>query len=565
MTETTTRVAADLLIVLLVGALCAHDVRADSRTPDAGTAFDLQGFIDGELQAGKHRIVVPPGRYRVTPRNRQHLVLQDLDNIEVIADGVEMICTETTRALTVSHCRDVTVRGLVIDYDPLPFTQGRITAISEDRQNYEIELFDGYPAAETVRNFKYEVFRPDTRTLRCEDRRISQMEVVDARHLRLTCPGRHESNPEQVGDLIVIGSEYAPHGSIPHAVECNNNVNVRLEQIDLFASNCFGFLEYKCDGSVYAECRIDRRTPATDPVDRASPRLRSLDADAFHSKHAVRGPAYLGCTARFMGDDCVNICGDYHMIMESEGRVLRVLAKGNLNIEPGDPLELVLYNGKRMKDAQAIAVEPAGSIREDERSFLSQQNMDARLKSGRGNSKAFLFTLDRPVSVPRGSILCAANRIGNGFVVRDCNFGFNRSRGILIKASHGEIRDNRMEGCRMSAILVSPEYWWLEAGSSCDLNIHGNRITQCGDVPIRIEAIGGNGEIAPVGAHRNIVITANVISGCAMPGILVTSTAGLRIGENELGHWTESEQIPRQMLKASMTELKPVVMIHCTQ
>ena len=91
----------------------------------------------------------------------------------------------------------------------------------------------------------------------------------------------------------------------------------------------------------------------------------------------------------------------------------------------------------------------------------------------------------------------------------------------------------------MSAILVSPEYWWLEAGSSCDLKIHGNRIAKCGDVPIRIEAIGGNGEIAPAGAHRNIVVTDNVITGCAMPGILVTSTAGLRIEQNEFGKWIE--------------------------
>jgi hypothetical protein len=84
---------------------------------------------------------------------------------------------------------------------------------------------------------------------------------------------------------------------------------VRLENIDLFASNCFGFLEYNCDGSIYSGCRIDRRPAAGDPVKRADPRLRSLNADAYHSKHAVKGPAYIECTARFMGDDCINIRG----------------------------------------------------------------------------------------------------------------------------------------------------------------------------------------------------------------------------------------------------------------
>ena len=96
----------------------------------------------------------------------------------------------------------------------------------------------------------------------------------------------------------------------------------------------------------------------------------------------------------------------------------------------------------------------------------------------------------------------------------------------------------------MSAILVSPEYWWLEAGSSSDLTITGNRITDCGGVPIRIEATGGNGEIAPAGAHRNIAVTGNIVTGCAMPGILATSTAGLRIERNvfEAGRVTSTFQ-----------------------
>ena len=553
-------------VVFLAMILCLSAVTgAESKTDGPGVPFDLQGFINQQLQAGKSRIVVPPGRYRVAPRNHEHLALRNLTDVQIIANGVEMICTETTRALTVSHCTNVTVRGLVIDYDPLPYTQGRITAISEDKQVYDIELFDGYPAAETVRNFKYEIFRPDTRTLRCEDRAVRKLEVVDSRHLRLTSPGRHDHDPEQVGDLIVIGSEYAPHGSAAHAVECDNDVGVRLENMDLFASNCFGFIEDNCDGTVYSRCRIDRRAPGDDPVKRASPRLRSLDADAFHSSDAIKGPSYLRCGARFMGDDCINIHGSYHIIMESQGGGLRVLAKGNMNIRPGDPVELVLYNGERLPDAQAVSVEPAGRIREDERAFLARQSMDAGLKSGRGLSRAFTVTLDREVNIPRGGVICAANRIGSGFVVQDCDFGFNRSRGILIKASHGEISGNRMEGCWMSAILVSPECWWLEAGSSSDLTITGNRIMNCRGIPIRIESIGGDGDIAPAGAHRNMTITDNTVTGCAMPGILVTSTAGLRIERNQFKDWTDSAFIPGEMRNVGLTELKPVIEINCSR
>jgi len=110
-----------------------------------GIDFDLQGFVDKAIQAGRRPVIIPPGRYRVTPHRRQHLVLQDLADINIVAKGVEMICTETTRALTISNCRNVTLSGLTIDYDPLPYTQGRIVKLSENNTVHDIELFDGYP------------------------------------------------------------------------------------------------------------------------------------------------------------------------------------------------------------------------------------------------------------------------------------------------------------------------------------------------------------------------------------------------------------------------------------
>jgi hypothetical protein len=538
--------------------------KAESGVAGPGRDFDLQGYIDQEIKAGKQPVIVPPGRYRVAPRDRQHLGLRNLKDLQIIADGVEMICTETTRALTIAHCTNVTVRGLVIDYDPLPFTQGRITGFSADKKSAEVELFAGYPAAETARNFKYEIFRPDTRTLRCGDRDVEKIEVVDARHLRIITPNERADSPEQVGDLIVIGAESAPHGSDAHAVSCEHNVNVRLENIDLFAANCFGFIEDNCDGSTYYRCRIDRRPAASDLVQRADPRLRSLDADAFHSSGAVKGPAYVECVAKFMGDDCVNIHGAYHMIMAGHGSELRVLAKGPMDIQPGDPVELVSYDGRRLPDAKAVAVLRNGSIRDEEKTFLSHQSMDAGLKSARGAlNNAFAIALDREVSLPMGSVICSANRLGNGFLVKDCDFGFNRSRGILIKASHGEVSGNKIEGAWMSAILVTPEYWWLEAGSSSDVKITGNLVRACGGIPICVAVTGGNGGIAPAGAHRDIAITGNQVSDCAMPGILVTSTAGLRLENNMLNLHADSRDMPELMRRAGLKELQPVVKIRC--
>ena len=496
---------------------------------DAGTPFDLQGFIDQELQSGKQRIVIPPGRHRVTPKDKIHLILEDLSDIEIDATGAEMVCTETTRALRINNCTNVTLRGLTIDYDPLPYTQGRIVSLSQDNTVHDIELFEGYPAAQYVDEFKYEIFKPDTRTLRFGSYHSFKVEPTGERTIRVTREGNYRG--EQVGDIIAIGTRIASGGQIPHAVTVNDSTNVVLEDIHLYASNCFGFLEGGCTATVYRRCVIDRRAPEDDLKPREDARIRSLDADAYHSKTAIVGPQIIECTAKFQADDCINICGNYHMVMASEGATLRVLAKHKLDIQIGDPLEVVAYDGQRLPDAKALAIKKIGTLTDDERQFLSTQRMHRPFREG-SIKDIYEVVIDRPVALERGSVIGAANRMGNGFKVIGCDFGFNRSRGILIKASHGEVSGNTLEGCEGQAIKVAPEWWWLESGSSNDITISGNTIRNCGGDGIAVYAEAGKGGKAPAGAHNDIRITNNTMSNVDGRDIYVSSTKGLVLTGN---------------------------------
>jgi hypothetical protein len=548
--------------------VCSHGEDTDLNRPDE--PLDMQGLIDRELAAGNKKIVIPPGSYRVKPKNRQHLVLKGLNDVEIIANGVEMICTETTRALTIDNCRDVTVRGLTIDYDPLPYTQGRIVSMSEDKMAHEIELFDGYPSSEEVQPFKYEIFKPDTRTLRFGSYHDFQVESLDPKHIRVTKGPGYRNNsfkPEEVGDIIAIGTAHAPDGSIPHAVYINQCANVRLEDVTLYASNCFGFLETNCDGTTYLRCKIDRRAPETDLKKRADARIRSLNADAFHSKHAIKGPAVIGCIARFQGDDGINICGDYHMVTACDGKELRVLAKHGMNIEVGDPVELLTYLGERLPDAQVVKIVPDDNINDAEKEFLSSQSMNNDLKTNRNRSltRAFRITLDRAVELPTGSIICSMRRTGNGFVVKDCDFGYNRSRGILIKASDGEVSGNTLTENWGEAIKVAPEYWWLESGSSNNVEIRGNVIRNCRSLAIAVYSFGGPRNLAPAGAHNNIAVVGNTITDCPLPNILVTSTKGLKVADNACEPSKTFNLSPGKLrgFKLDAANLEQVMTVNC--
>lgn len=494
---------------LLIIFLFAVSVQAD----------DLREIIDRQLAAGKTEVVIAPGTYRVTPQNKMHLNLFGLSSITIIADNVEMICTETTRALTIENCTNLTIRGLTIDYDPLPYTQGRIVSISDDRMVHEIELSDGYPRADIAHNVKYAIFKPDTRTLRYGEYYTFRLDVraPDRLHLIKSEMDREKKGGEQIGDLVVVAVSYAPGGSQPHAVFCSDSVNTVLENITLYSSPMFGFFESHCDGSVYRGCKIDRRSPETDLMNR-EPRLRSLNADAYHSKFAKKGPQIIGCSARWQGDDCVNICGAYHLITKVDGKTLRVLAKQKMDIQPGDPVELVAEDGKRIPDAIVVSVKPAGSATAEEKGRLKSLELLPRI---RGFLKdAYEIKLDHEVDIPFGSVIASMNRMGNGFSVKDCIFGNNRSRGILIKASDGEISGNRIVNCGMQAIKISPEYQWLESGCSRDVEIKNNTIMNSGREAIQVHAFGD------YPAHEHIQILGNTIRSDFDPPIYIGGVNG---------------------------------------
>jgi hypothetical protein len=510
----------------------------------AGSAQDasrqLPQLIKQKLKGNPSRIVIPSGRYYVKPNNQEHLRLEGLKDVTIVADGVEMICTQTTRALTIENCENVTIEGLEIDYDPLPFTQGRITSISDDTLTHHIRLFDDYPVATQVIERNYEIYKPDTRTLRYGSYHGVSVERVGKRRLRVTLPEHWEQSnhrPEKVGDLIAIETRYAPDGAVPHAVMLQQCQDVKLEDVKLYAYG-FGFFEKNCNGSIYHGCKVDRKPLDQEVKPRQHARLRSLNSDAFHSKFAAEGPTYRECVARFQGDDGFAINGHYHLITEQEGASLRVLAKrpGQMNIEKGDTVELVNFEGQRLPDAEVLAVEATSPINEREEEFIGSQNMNYRLKEHRGGmlTQGYRVTLDRPVELPIGSVIASQKQLGNGFKVIDCTVAQNRSRGILVKASHGVIRNNRLIENWGEAIKVAPEWQWLEAGSSSDVAIANNVIDGCHSVSIAVYAFGGSGAIAPMGAHKNIRINGNQIGGGPKPAVFVTSTTGLQLENNRI-------------------------------
>lgn len=502
---------------------------------DPGKDFDLQGFIDQELAKGKKEIHIPAGRYRVKPNGNKHLLLKNLKDVTILANGVELICTETVQAINIINCKNLTIKGLSVDYDPLPFTQGRIVAMSKDKTKLTVDIIEGYSTK--LRNEKLEIYDPETGELVTRTYYAVTYKVDEANR-RVVFSKKPQANEtysfEEIGDIIVFDSYNTRQA--PHAIVMEDCEKLTLENVQVFAGPTFAFFEKRCNASRYIGCKVDRRPLENEIVKRGVRRMRSNNADGFHSKSAQIGPSYRNCITRYNGDDGFAISGNYHVITEANGNLLTVVGKAGFtpDIFVGDMVELVSYDGTRLPDATVVSIKAGRPLNATEKKFLGTQKLLRESANTKDAANVYVIEIDKPVVLPLGSVIASANRLGNGFEVINCIAGPNRSRGIIVKASNGTIANNRCISNWGMGIKCSPEHQWLEAGSGKNLTIINNIIENCGDAAIAVYAIGGNGQTASTGAHSNITISDNKVSGSLSPAFVVTSTDGFIFMNNKV-------------------------------
>jgi len=528
---------------------------------DAGAqTIDPIAHIQQELAAGSKTIVVPPGVYRLTPKQDVYLELRDLEGVTIDFTGVEFVGLVNTRMLDVQNCADVTLKGLTIDYDPLPFTQARIVEVDGEK-NWTVKIIDGYPtegigdgdacwpiqaygkdSLELVNPMRFRdeiaVRRVDQTTFRITGGQDRRGEVGDIA-VWTCCNYRDEKTGRRLGKDRTVYSE-----------RCEN---LRIENFTIYSTQGIAFWEYGNAKTVYQNCRLDRRSPETDPVKRGLMRLRSGNHDAFHSRFATVGPQIIGCYAHYHCDDCVNVTGLYSIVAKAEGDELRILATdgGRWLPQAGETIQIMTYDGQCPPDANVLAVTPAGRWTEEEEAYVKALPLWPNVY--RMFQTAFTLKIDRETGLKRGDIVIANSRCGNGVLVKDCDFGHVRARGIITKASHGAIENNTITACASLGMWIAPNYVWMEGGCSSDLKITGNRLVGNQGGGIAISGLPGTKAPLPANSHRDIIISGNTISG---PGkaIQVTGCTNLEIAGNTLE--TEAKTLDETIILKNVEGLK---------
>lgn len=522
----------------IIVILCLTAVRP------VGAQEDFRQLVESAIERGEKIISIPKGNYTLMEKDYKSVTLKDLKDITIDANGSTIICKKPSRAFDLINCENVRLANFTVDYDPLPYTQGRIVEMGENKEWWILQIPEGYPVREIdlTRN-RANIYDPGTNLIKRNTGTFGawgfepDIEYLGDRKIKLTRVVRGGSDSsEEVGDFFV--ALLKNEGCRRDAFFLEKTRRCTLENVTIYTANMFAIRENECEANHYLRCVITKNLNDPKVV---YPRLRSAGGDAFHSKCASQGPVIEECTFEHQGDDCVNIGTRYHIVLKSEGFSVYILSTTNSTyIEPGNRLQVVSAEGKLKGNALVGSVQPVDDIPAVE---IKEATDMYRMRTI--PEFVFRFELEESFPFSVGDLVCSLDKAGDGYVLKNNKFGYTRARGALLKGTGGTVTGNIFEGSMLAAIIVAPEFYWMEGTYATDLNITGNTFrncyygrskphsSQCGIITV-ICLDRENRIIDSEGGFRNIHITDNRIEECPFPAVVLTGINGGEFRRNTI-------------------------------
>lgn len=510
--------------------------------------MDFADVINEALARGEKTINVPKGIYYMALKDGQPLELNGLKDVVINGNGSQIITKKASLAIEINHCENVKLTGFSIDCETLPFTQGTIIAMDTiQRMWWDVEIMEGYPVADPLKQKpdRIQIFDPKTQTLKKNlytywRTDFASVELKKGRVFRFKKNKYNPDSNEELGDYVVMSLDSGPE-TRPHSIFSYKSKNIQMEDITIYSGNCFGFFEDQCESNSYDNCTITKKT---DDSKVSFPRLRSINADAFHSKGAIVGPSVTNCTFMYHGDDCIAINTTFYKVISTSGSTVDIVSHlENLKMRLGDNLRFINFDGSVAGEAKVLKIEKANDF---SKLALEEVNeMYSFTVDKRKQVEITRLTLDKTVEVGTGGVVSSLDMGGSGFVVKNNILGYTRARGILIKAPNGVISGNKVIGCELGGIILAPELFWMEAGFAQNVTVENNVIKDCmfanssygieQAAAISVVAINAKDEVAPSGGFTNITIKNNTILNSPVPAIILTSIDGGVVENNSIG------------------------------
>jgi hypothetical protein len=514
-----------LFLGLLIGAavlVASAPTLISPEHPDS-----VQRGIDDSYRSGRKSVVIPAGTYYIRPPSAgSHLQFHEMSDFEIDARGVYFVFADQTRGgIEFLNCRNVRLRGATVRFETPPFTQGVVERIAPDGAWYDVRIEKGYPANfDDTRYFPAQpigyLFHPTTRwwkagTYDLYGQKLERL-AVDRFRVYWNIPAGPVLHPVALGDLMGF------RGTGPHNVTIVNCTRVSLFDVTIYNAGSFAVWEAGGDGDNHYAITVKRgpRPPGavTDP-------LFSSTADAFHSTDVRKGPVLEQCYLEAMADDGIAIHGTYSLVLRAEGNRLVI---DHSTFRPGDPLRLFDFRGR-----------PAGEavVRTSQRleGFINTKKSRRAAVSDHTGGPYFEIVLNRTLRADFDYLVSNPAATGSGYVLRNNTIRNHRARGMLLKADNGLVEGNLIEGSTMGGIVLTPEFWWYEAGYSRNVTIRNNTIRRVAYAPRQLGGVvvAAIGEMPIAGCgHQHIVLEGNRFEDLSGVNLLISSACDVRITDN---------------------------------
>lgn len=508
--------------------------------PSGASASDIAAILTTADNNSPALVSFTPGTYRVAPSSDSSVLsLNGASDLIIDGNGSSVIIeTPDAGFSSLKSCTNVTVRNFTVDYDPIPFTFGTVTAVDTVNKTFDLKLWDGTP--------------------RLDDEHMAAAQVAGNGWgvlLNTNVPGRLKNN---VNDFYRTEDTFTQVGADTFRLSLTaahlsrisdfavNDIFVKLSRQQglnyVFKSKdltLYNVITYAAAGANLVGSYCDSVNVLRSGSQIASGRWASGCADGVHCQNFRNGPWVQECSYHGIMDDAANIYAIPMYIQQKlSDASFRFYNIATYDLREGDQLTFFdPLSGWPVGDAHIVSSTATNVSGVNYVDITLDAAITGAISAGTSKTNTTVYNVSRN---------------GKGFVFRRNTFGDSRRYGIFVKSSGGLIVENVFEGLSGSAVTVQNNPGWPEGLNSSGLSVISNLINGCtfssyilsqerGSIELQAKGYNGTSEFeSSWKGQTNICILGNTIIDWQRRAIRAHCAEDLLIEGNVIANTVDS-------------------------
>ena len=380
------------------------------------------------------------------------ITVRNATNLTVIGQGMDktfLIGNAPIQIFLFVYCQGTTVSSLAIDFDPLPFTAGRVVNVN----NTFIDIRIQSPHRADVGQQVDGILRYDTRQMRPAYGLNTYQwyrGASIAANTSLVSPGILRLPIAHPSAFLLEDPVVVFYPRLNHAIYILDVVDFTVDSITLYTSWCMAVVSL----------RAKRLTISNIHVLRRDDRWASSIADCLHFADSRDYINIFNSKCEAMGDDGLNVHAVYFnvtRIVNSTSLLIQSMGAGD-KLHVGAGTHLQFSTNDKPFTTYTIAM------------ITSYEMITS-------NSAVFVF--DRAINVSVGDRTCVADT--PRLTIRNFTVANNRARGVLLETSNIDMRQSLFNRTSGPAVYFQPSAFWNEGPPARNVTLTENVYINCNE------------------------------------------------------------------------------------